>query len=68
MRTAFLRPRPGIKIRRPERLSEHLPADGATVTLTDFWRRRITDGDVEEVKAPPAPHKPAAKPAAKKEV
>jgi hypothetical protein len=65
MKTAFVKPAPGLKIRRPDRLAEHLPEDGALVVLDDYWRARLRDGDV--VAASPAVKPHAAKAAAKKE-
>lgn len=39
-----------IKVRDPV-TGEHLPAAGANVELTSYWRRRMRDGDVVEVPA-----------------
>lgn len=47
MRTVHIVPAEGIKVRDPE-TGAHIPESGATVSLTPYWRRRITEGAVEE--------------------
>lgn len=49
MKTAFVKPAPGLKVRRPDRPSEILAVDGDTVILDDYWRNRLRDGDVVAV-------------------
>lgn len=49
---------PETKVRDPER-GGHLPAAGAEVPDTEYWRRRLRDGDVVKV----APEAEASAPA-----
>ena len=61
---AYLVPsRPGLKVPYAEK-EGYLPAEGAQVPMTKYWRRRIMDGDVREGKpaAPPEPVNAKAKP------
>lgn len=51
MRTAYLKPAPGLTVRDPVDLTP-LPADGAEKPLDTYWRRRLRDGDVVEAPAP----------------
>lgn len=46
----LIKPAAGREVRDPVR-GTLLPETGATVTLSAFWRRRLRDGDVEEVTA-----------------
>lgn len=66
MTTAYLIPKAGLRMRDPQTL-QLLPAEGETLQLTSYWRRRINDGDVSIGKPPRAasakPDK-TAKPAA----
>lgn len=48
-RKIFVRPVEGIKVRIPG-TSQHLPSEGASVTATSYWLRRISDGDVTKSK------------------
>ena len=41
----FLKPAPGITVPDPDR-SDTLPADGREVEPTQYWQRRVNDGDV----------------------
>lgn len=52
----FVKPAPGLVIPDPDRL-DMLPADGRDVPASDFWLRRLRDGDVVEATPPadPAP-------------
>lgn len=43
-------PGEGLKVRQPQ--GGYLPAEGATVVLDSYWRRRLADGSVSEGKAP----------------
>jgi hypothetical protein len=47
-------PQEGLLVRDPER-GCHLPAEGATVPLTPYWRRRLRDGDVVLAAKQPKP-------------
>lgn len=49
-----LQPAPGLRVRKPD--GSILPAEGESVALNTFWRRRINHGDVVLGPAP----KPAA--------
>lgn len=46
----YVRPAPGIKLRDPD-LLDFLPDEGREVPNTDFWIRRLRDGDV--ISGPP---------------
>jgi len=54
-----LRPVSGRAVRDPVKRTL-LPDTGAEVTLDSFWRRRLRDGDVEEVTSDTAPKITAA--------
>ena len=45
----FLKPTTGIQVPDPDR-GDHLPAEGRNVELTQYWQRRVADGDVVEAK------------------
>jgi hypothetical protein len=50
----FVKPAPELLVANPEArppMPRHLPAAGAEVPDTEYWRRRLRDGDV--VEAPP---------------
>jgi hypothetical protein len=61
MAKEFLKPRPGLIVRNPL-TKEPLPADGAEVVMSSYWRRRIQDGDAVK-----ATKKSSASASAKKE-
>lgn len=45
----FVVPAPGLRVPMPEArppMSRHLPPEGAEVEATEYWRRRLADGDV----------------------
>ncbi len=63
MSTMVVKPAPGLKIRDPERQFSHLPEDGSSVPMSQYWLHRVRDGDVLVVEQP-APT--AAKSAQKK--
>lgn len=42
----------GTIIRQPERNYQAMPADGAEVPHSSYYRRRISDGDLEITQAP----------------
>ena len=41
-----LKPAPGLVVRDPV-LGDVLPPEGREVTPSDYWHRRLRDGDVE---------------------
>ncbi len=47
----FVKPAPGLVIRDPD-LKDLLPVEGREVPATDYWNRRVRDGDV--IQAEPA--------------
>lgn len=47
-----VRPRAGLILRDPKARDRILPAEGARVPDTSFWRRRILCGDVILIKEP----------------
>ena len=49
MERKFLKPVKGMLVRL-EDATRHLFAEGEEVTMSSYWRRRIRDGDVVEVK------------------
>lgn len=56
----YLKPAPGITVPDPAR-GDALPPEGREVESTQYWQRRLNDGDVTE-SAPSTP-----KPTTKKE-
>lgn len=58
----FVKPAPGMAVRDPD-LRDMLPAEGREVARTDYWLRRLLDGDAIEVD----PKKPAPRAADEKE-
>lgn len=59
----FVIPSPGMKVPDPDQLEtpqRHLPPEGRVVGKTDYWYRRLRDGDVTlgelpaEAPSPPA--------------
>jgi len=56
--TMKLKPAKGLLVAVPGE-SRNLNEQGETVTLTTYWRRRLADGDVVEIKGEgqPAKHK-----------
>lgn len=66
MKTAYLIPKTGLRLRDPQTLAL-LPPQGAAVALTSYWHRRLKDGDVSIGKPPrdaASKHDKTAKPAA----
>lgn len=47
----FLKPADGLIVRDPDTRAP-LTAEGEEKTLTSYWLRRLTDGDVTEVVLP----------------
>jgi hypothetical protein len=54
-----LAPRAGVNLRDPV-TKRHLPPEGAEVTLSSYWRRRIADGDALPAEAPATGAAPSA--------
>lgn len=50
----YLKPTAGRTVPDPER-GDALPPEGREVEATQYWQRRINDGDAAEVAAPAAP-------------
>ncbi|MBC9208936.1 DUF2635 domain-containing protein [Roseomonas aerophila] len=48
-----VKPAPGLSVRDPV-LRDLLPAEGRPVERSEYWLRRLADGDVVEMSAPPA--------------
>lgn len=55
----ILKPSEGCTVHDPITY-EALPADGKTVEMDSYWHRRLTDGDVVEVKQADAGQKKTA--------
>jgi hypothetical protein len=51
----FVKPAPGLSVRDPD-LLDLLPEEGREVPATDYWHRRVRDGDV--ISADPQPSQP----------
>lgn len=51
----FVKPAPGLKVRRPERAGEHLAPEGDAVPSNSYWHRQLRDGSVVAADAPAAP-------------
>lgn len=51
-----VKPAPGLRIRDPEK-GDYLPEAGREVPNTQYWQRRLRDGDVVAAKAPAKPPK-----------
>lgn len=51
MPIVFLKPaKPELKVRKPA--GEYLAAEGESLELTSYWRRRLRDGDVTSSQPP----------------
>lgn len=59
----YVKAAPGLVIRDPVFL-DLLPPEGRDVPESDYWQRRLLDGDVVEASPPSAHPAPAAEPAA----
>jgi hypothetical protein len=44
MQTRFIKPAPGLKVRKPD--GGELKAEGEKVEINSYWLRRLADGDV----------------------
>lgn len=53
----FVKPKAGVKVRRPVAPFTHVPDEGMEVPEESYWIRRVQDGDLE-LAAPPAPSAP----------
>lgn len=51
----YVKPLPGLLIRRPEKNHAHLPPEGDFVPKDAFWTRRLLDGDVIAAEPPKKP-------------
>ena len=49
----YLKPNAGLSVLDPAR-GDHLPQEGREVEATQYWQRRLNDGDVTEAAAPAA--------------
>jgi hypothetical protein len=47
----YVKPAPGLVIRDPDML-DYLPEAGRAVPETDYWHRRVRDGDVVAAQPP----------------
>ncbi len=62
----YVKPAPGLRIVDPI-LRDFLPEEGRLVTPSDYWHRRLRDGDVTRVSQEPAAQAGAdSQPAARK--
>lgn len=55
----YVKAAPGLKVRDAD-LKDLLPDDGRDVPATDYWQRRLRDGDVVPCDPPAAPAAPKA--------
>lgn len=72
MSTLHVIPAPGLQVPMPEvpaGAPRHLPAEGAVVNESAYWRRRLADGEVTLAPQPPPDQQaaPPAKPSKSKE-
>jgi hypothetical protein len=65
MDTVFVKPKPGGRVRQPDRMNRVLPDEGDHVVRDAFYERLIISGDVV-VSDPPAPPKTNATAAGKR--
>lgn len=61
MEQRFVKPAEGRLVRDPA-TGQPLPAEGALVEWTSFFRRRLAEGDIVEVEPEPAAPEPKAAP------
>lgn len=59
MKTMYVKPAPGLKIRKPANREQVLADQGEDVPCSSYWMRRLKEGDV--VKAKPARAKEGGK-------
>ncbi len=48
----FIKPREGLLVRHP-RTFVHLPAQGKSVSWNGYWKRLLSQGDIEIISKPP---------------
>lgn len=53
----FVKPKAGLRVRHPEKLSETIPVEGCTIESSVEVQRLINSGDLEVVAQPVAPSK-----------
>ena len=61
----FVKPKEGLLVQDPSR-GDALPPEGREVEATQYWQRRLIDGDVVEAQAPAETASPAKAVAATK--
>ena len=54
MNAQWLKPAPDCLVRFEDPSQGHIPAEGAEVPLTKYYRRRLAAGDLVKGKRPPA--------------
>lgn len=52
MEKMFIKPAPGLRVRREDNPRELLPTEGDHVPRTAYWLRRLAEGDVLLADAP----------------
>lgn len=57
----YVKPNEGRQVPDPARGNTPLPAEGRAVEPTQYWQRRLVDGDVVEASNPETLAAPAAK-------
>ena len=57
MKTQWLKPAQDLLVRFEDPALGHIPAEGAELPMTKYYRRRVADGDLVKGR-PPAPPKP----------
>ena len=50
--TAYVKPREGLIVSRENPHEGDIPAEGAEVPLTSYYRRRLADGDLVKARKP----------------
>jgi len=53
--TAWLKPAPDLDVRFEDPRQGHIPAEGAELPLTKYYRRRLRAGDLVRTTAPRKP-------------
>lgn len=59
MRSVFVKPADGTKVRNPDAGFAHLPPEGAKVHMSPYWKQMIREGAVTETQPPSAKPAPA---------
>lgn len=52
MNKVLIQPARGLLVPNPQNNFKPLPPEGAEVELDRYWKRRLADGDVSQVKPP----------------